>query len=333
MRLYNPERNDPLAASARLSADLNDDDSFAPCGAWLNLIVHRPLTYLKVRAEVFRWIFATPTSSGLPYLVAFSGPEAQDQRLGIAQTRRRSRRSPQRLHRYLHPDPNPEPRLLRAARVRRACPVAAPPPPARHRHRGTRSRGPPLPASFFAIGIACDYRYLYAQDIAALVGVFLCALDLDGLRFMKFGAQRAQRRRDIASVFPCGLQEISARRTRPESCNSGKLTCRAKTADPSAFSAPLRAKRIVGRRSGFFVLLAECDRAHWDVREIHDQTRRHRRPWRDHRRAEYHRDHAHHRRAELARDLQMLDRQRRHAVTISALVSAIMPPEISGSRK
>ncbi|HSC61221.1 MAG TPA: hypothetical protein VLC29_08305, partial [Rhizomicrobium sp.] len=32
-------------------------------------------------------------------------------------------------------------------------------------------------ASFFAISIACDYRYLYALDLAAVTGWFYLALD------------------------------------------------------------------------------------------------------------------------------------------------------------
>jgi hypothetical protein len=32
-------------------------------------------------------------------------------------------------------------------------------------------------ASFFVISIACDYRYLYFLDIAALAAVFYLALD------------------------------------------------------------------------------------------------------------------------------------------------------------
>jgi hypothetical protein len=33
-------------------------------------------------------------------------------------------------------------------------------------------------ASFFLISIACDYRYLYFSDLAALVGLVYAALDL-----------------------------------------------------------------------------------------------------------------------------------------------------------
>jgi hypothetical protein len=32
-------------------------------------------------------------------------------------------------------------------------------------------------ASFFVISIACDYRYLYALDLAALASLFYLALD------------------------------------------------------------------------------------------------------------------------------------------------------------
>ena len=37
-------------------------------------------------------------------------------------------------------------------------------------------------ASFFVISIACDYRYLYALDLAAVAGLLYLALDPPVLR-------------------------------------------------------------------------------------------------------------------------------------------------------
>jgi hypothetical protein len=183
VRLYNPERNDPLAASQRLSADLNDEDTFAPVRAqWLNVIAHHPLTYLKVRAEVFRWIFATPDISVcLPYLAGVSGPEQQMQKLGIEER-----------------DDNRDEALSRYASAFIQTPVLS------HvfyallslvslilllrRYRpediaiaALQASALLFTASFFVIGIACDYRYLYALDLSALVAVFYIALDWSDL--------------------------------------------------------------------------------------------------------------------------------------------------------
>lgn len=183
VRLYNPERNDPLAASQRLSADLNDDDSFAPVRAqWLNVIVHHPLTYLKVRAEVFRWVFATPDIRAcLPYLVGVSGPEAQMQRLGIEE---RDDDRDEALSAYTAPLLQTPVlshvfyallafvALVLLLRRRRPADIAI---------AALQAGALVFTASFFVIGIACDYRYLYALDIAALTGVFYLSLDLSGL--------------------------------------------------------------------------------------------------------------------------------------------------------
>jgi hypothetical protein len=179
LRLYNPERNDPLAASQRLSADLNDEDTFAPVRAqWLNLIVHHPWTYLKVRAEVFRWIFATPDIEVcLPYLVGISGPEQQMQQLGIAERQDarddalaayadRFIQTPVLSHVFYAVLSLVV--LILLFRRRRAEDIAI---------AALQAGALLFTASFFVIGIACDYRYCYALDIAALVGVFYVALD------------------------------------------------------------------------------------------------------------------------------------------------------------
>jgi len=37
-------------------------------------------------------------------------------------------------------------------------------------------------ASFLVISVACDYRYLYLLDLAAMTGALYLALDLSGFR-------------------------------------------------------------------------------------------------------------------------------------------------------
>ncbi|HEX2593573.1 MAG TPA: hypothetical protein VHL34_18885, partial [Rhizomicrobium sp.] len=182
VRLYNPQRNDPLAGSQPLQSALEDAPWSAVRGQWLSLIVHHPWTYVKIRAEVFRWIFATPDiDKCLPYLVGISGPEPQMEKLGIEER-----------------DDDRDDALAAYASVFIKTPVLS------HvfyallsigclvlllrRRRGEDIAIAALQAgvllftlSFIVIGIACDYRYLYALDIASLVGVFYIACDWSNL--------------------------------------------------------------------------------------------------------------------------------------------------------
>lgn len=198
VRLYNPERNDPLAASQTLQDALSDAPRDAVRGQWLDLILHHPFTYLKIRAEVFRWIFLTPDIQVcLPYLTGVSGPEEEMHDLNIAE-RQDARddalsawtdhfiRTPVLSHLFYA--------LLALASaillLRRGRPediaVAA-----------LQIAALLFTASFFVIGIACDYRYLYALDIASLVAVFYIALDWSGFgEVSRFLPQRARWFRD-----------------------------------------------------------------------------------------------------------------------------------------
>ncbi len=196
VRLYNPERNDPLAASQKLQDALSDAPRDAVRGQWLDLILHHPFTYLKIRAEVFRWIFLTPDIQVcLPYLTGVSGPEEEMHDLNIAE-REDARddalsawtdhfiRTPVLSHLFYA--------LLALAsaillllRRRRPEDIAV---------AALQIAALLFTASFFVIGIACDYRYLYALDIASLVAVFYIALDWSGFGDMP--------RSDVAEPTP-----------------------------------------------------------------------------------------------------------------------------------
>jgi hypothetical protein len=188
VRLYNPERNDPLAASRRLSADLNDEDTFVPVRTqWLDLVQHHPLLYLKVRAEVFRWVFATPDIMAcLPYLVGVSGPQAQMRHLGLAERDDNRDEALSAYTAYFLQTPVLSHVfyafvslvvLTLLLRRRRPADLAI---------AGLQAGAFLFTASFFVISIACDYRYLYALDIAALTGAFYLTLDFENLRLPKF---------------------------------------------------------------------------------------------------------------------------------------------------
>ncbi|HEY1710927.1 MAG TPA: hypothetical protein VGG10_21865 [Rhizomicrobium sp.] len=181
VRLYNPERNDPLAASQSLQTALVEAPWDAIRGQWLDLILHHPLLYAQVRLEVFRWIFLTPDINAcLPYLVGITGPQAQMEQLDMEEREdgRDDRlrdytqwflQTPVLSHLFYAFLALGTATLLFIRRRDADIPIAM-------LQAGTLL----FSLSFLIIGIACDYRYLYAMDIASLVGVFYIALDWSG---------------------------------------------------------------------------------------------------------------------------------------------------------
>jgi hypothetical protein len=178
VRLYSPQRNDTLVGSQKLQDELADAPSELMARQWSDLILkHLPL-YLRVRANVFRWVFLTPDIVACrPVFTGVEGPAGEMQTLGIA-----ARMRPRDLA------------LANYAKAFMGTPVFS--------HAAfallglivlvvllTRRRpgdiamaflsiaGFAFAASFFAISIACDYRYLYFLDMAALSGAFYLALD------------------------------------------------------------------------------------------------------------------------------------------------------------
>ena len=145
---------------------------------WRRIVIHYPAAYLLQRADVFRWTFLTPDlAQCLPVQVGVAGPEAmlkalnlqagidiQDQ--GLADYARRFYGTPV----YSHLTWAIIAVAVIALLLRRRDPadwvfVAL--------LGGTLA----FVASFFVISVACDYRYLYLLDLAAMAGGLYTALD------------------------------------------------------------------------------------------------------------------------------------------------------------
>jgi hypothetical protein len=145
---------------------------------WIEVITHYPAAYLLHRADVFRWVFLTPDlAQCLPVQVGVDGPgpmlasldmvtgiDIQDQ--ALADYAKRFYATPVYSH-------------LTWALVAVAVIVLL-----------LRRRDPAdwvivsllagtlaFTASFAVISVACDYRYLYLLDLAAMVGLIYTALD------------------------------------------------------------------------------------------------------------------------------------------------------------
>lgn len=155
------------------------EDANAVVGAWRDLVLHRPLAYLRHRLDVFRWILATPEIERcVPVVLGVSGPDETLRTLAMP-PRFDARDSALAAYaaRFFH---TPAYSHLAYAAVALVLGLAL-----------LFSRNPadaPLAmmllaglafaATFALIGLACDYRYLYALDLAAMVAALHWAVGL-----------------------------------------------------------------------------------------------------------------------------------------------------------
>jgi hypothetical protein len=178
VRLYTPERNDTLMGSPALQTALADAEPQWLSAQWNDLALHHLWLYLKVRAAAFDWVFFTPDIAACrPVFVGIEGPAGEMGDLGLV---------PRKDGRDLA--------VSAYAKSFMGTPVFA------HLSYAVmallaffllllrRSPGDTaiafmllaaatFTASFFAISIACDYRYLYFLDLSALSAVFYLALN------------------------------------------------------------------------------------------------------------------------------------------------------------
>lgn len=178
LRLYTPQRNDPLAASQTLQNAVNTAPANLLRDQWLSLILHRPLLYLQTRADIFGWVFLTPRIDlCLPTYAGLSGPQEalddlnltarwDDRDVWLQLYGNRFFGTPILQHGFFA--------LLSLAAAllllwrRRAADIAV---------AFLQAGALAYVVTFFFISIACDYRYLYCLDMAAMTGWFYLALD------------------------------------------------------------------------------------------------------------------------------------------------------------
>jgi hypothetical protein len=177
-RLFSPARNDTLASSASLVKALDSTSAPVLRRQWLRLVLRNPAAYLALRAELFRWVFAAPDAWQChPYFVGEDGDPADMAALGM------------------HPRYDRRDVLLdRYAKAFVGTPVFAHPAfglvalvalvllwrrrrPADLAVAGLLAAALLFALSFFAISIACDYRYLYVLDLSAIAAALYLSAD------------------------------------------------------------------------------------------------------------------------------------------------------------
>ncbi|HLZ74968.1 hypothetical protein [Phenylobacterium sp.] len=175
---YSGRRVDFVDRDPAIQAGLNliSDKAFA--AQWRDLVFRHPGLYLRVRVEDFRWVFSPPVVDWcLPIYVGVDAPAEKMAPLGMQ-------------HRYVQSDVM----LYNYASWFLDTPVYS------HvfytglslvlgvlllwRRQGAdvtmaamQFAAAAFAASFFIISIACDYRYLYFTDVAAIAGLIYAALD------------------------------------------------------------------------------------------------------------------------------------------------------------
>jgi hypothetical protein len=189
-RYYSAERTDFTDGQPQVRAALAAVPDEALAADWGALILHHPGLYLRERTAVFGWVFLTPRIDRcVPVCLGVDGPGPQLQELGL-----RPRWSAK------------DSRLLSYDQAFTRTPV--------HSHLAyallalgvglalLRRRDPAdvamvalmacalvFAASFFAISIACDYRYLYFLDLAAMAGLLYVLVDPPAPRAVSGGTR------------------------------------------------------------------------------------------------------------------------------------------------
>lgn len=173
---FSPVRLDAITGMADLQQALSGTPMPVMTAQWRSLVFGHPFLYARVRLIDFAWVFLTPDiESCLPYYVGIDGPEPWLSRLGLSNAVR-----PRDVALKDYADPLIHTPLSSHAayaamglvtvvlllRRRRPSDIAV---------AGLIAAGLAFAATFLLISVACDYRYLYFLDIAAMAGALYLA--------------------------------------------------------------------------------------------------------------------------------------------------------------
>jgi hypothetical protein len=177
-RIYDPSRVDTLDSDDGFRKALWRVPGKAWDAQWRRVIVHYPAAYLLQRYDVFRWTFLTPKlAMCLPVSVGVLGPDAMLKDLdvdggvspraqGLAVYASHFYRTPVFSHLTWAIAAVAVIVLLLRRRDPADCVMVA-------LLGGVLA----FAASFAVVSVACDYRYLYPLDLAAIAGLLYAALD------------------------------------------------------------------------------------------------------------------------------------------------------------
>lgn len=178
-KYYSPVRIDALLGSKTLGRALVSYDTPTIGKQWAQTLIEDPVGYARRRLEVFRWVFLTPDiDKCLPVHLGLDGPPKHMRQLGIRT--RQGEVDDTRLWNYTTWWMD-TPGLSHPAYAALALAVTGFLLLRRERAdiamAGLMLTALSFAASFYVISLACDYRYLYFLDLAALTGLAYVALD------------------------------------------------------------------------------------------------------------------------------------------------------------
>jgi hypothetical protein len=178
VRLYTPTRNDTLVASQALQNELADTPPELMAAQWYDLVLHHPWLYLKTRAALFRQVVLTPDIAACrPVFVGVEGPMGEMADLGL---KPRLNARDVGLRSYAQGfmgTPVLSHATFAVLGVLLLIVFLARRAPGDIAFASMLLGAFAFTASFFVISIACDYRYLYALDLAAIASLIYLALD------------------------------------------------------------------------------------------------------------------------------------------------------------
>ncbi|MFL5295194.1 MAG: hypothetical protein ACJ798_02315 [Phenylobacterium sp.] len=177
-KMYTPARVDTLDFDETFRRTLWHVPDAAMHAQWRRIIVHFPAAYLLQRADVFRWTFLTPRLDlCLPVQVGVSGPDAMLKDLDIQAGVDTRGQALAAYARRFYGTPVFSHLAWALAAIGVIVLLWRRREPADWVLMALMAGSLAFTASFFLISVACDYRYLYVLDLAAITGVLYTALD------------------------------------------------------------------------------------------------------------------------------------------------------------
>ena len=187
--VYSPERLDAISAMPDLDRALFDTPDTAVSDQWRDLVFGHTWLYLKIRARDFFWVLFTPDIDAcLPFVDGVAGPEPWVTRLGL-----KNGETPRNIalkdwgDRFVHTPLFWHPAyaaldvflLVLLLVRRRTADIAV---------AALIAAALAFTATFFIISVACDYRYLYFLDVAAIAAGVYAASDPTGFSLRRRSA-------------------------------------------------------------------------------------------------------------------------------------------------
>jgi len=176
--VYSPERVDFLERDPTLGPNIWPMPKELVGAEWRDLIIKHPKAYLAQRLDVFSWVFLTPKLERcLPVFVGVEGPAPLVASLRLINGTDPADISLANYATYFYGTPVFSHLAYAVIALVVTGLLLWRRDEADYAIAGLMLSALGFAASFFVISIACDYRYLYFLDLAAMVGLFYLVLD------------------------------------------------------------------------------------------------------------------------------------------------------------